>query len=77
MAFKGTEHLAASVAGALVLAASTAAEEEEVPQPDVPRRPDTSSFHFASTFQVRWALDAWTLLLLLLLQLVVLLACRS
>lgn len=50
MASKGMEPLAASVAGALILAALTAAEEE-VPQPDVPRRPDTSSFHFASTFQ--------------------------
>lgn len=64
MASKGMEPLAASVAGALILAALTAAEEE-VPQPDVPRRPDTSSFHFASTFQVRWTLDAWTLLPLL------------
>eukprot|EP00904_Undaria_pinnatifida_P004761 jgi/Undpi1/14286/HiC_scaffold_9.g03935.m1 len=51
MASKGKDRsLAASVAGALIFATSTAADEE-VPRPDVPRRPDTSSFHFASTFQ--------------------------
>lgn len=51
-----TEPLAASVAGALLLAAmssATASAEEVVAEPDVTRRPDTSSFHFASTFQVR------------------------
>lgn len=52
MVLQGTEPWAVSLAGALLVAAGSAPGEAAA-EPDVPRRPDTSSFHFASTFQVQ------------------------